>query len=186
MDTTEVAPETEAQPNGQTPVTSEDPPAAFQAELDGLRRQLTEAQAEAAKNKDGWLRAVAEFSNFKKRQEADAANIRAYATLGLISKLLPVLDDFNRAVKTLPETLQHMTWIGGVMLIARKMQAIVESEGVKAVEVSPNDAFDPNTHEAVSHDDADGVESGHVIEELQRGYKLGDRVLRPALVRVAK
>ena len=79
-----------------------------------------------------------------------------------------------------------MTWIGGVMLIARKMQAIVESEGVKAVEVGPNDAFDPNTHEAVSHDDADGVESGHVIEELQRGYKLGDRVLRPALVRVAK
>ncbi len=186
MDTTEVAPETAAQPDEQAPVAAEDPQGALRAELDGARRQLAEAQAEAAKNKDGWLRAVAEFSNYKKRQEADAGNIRAYATVGLISKLLPVLDDFNRAVKTLPEALQHMTWIGGVMLIARKMQAIVESEGVKAVEVGPNDAFDPNTHEAVSHDDADGVESGHVIEELQRGYKLGDRVLRPALVRVAK
>ena len=186
MDTTEVAPETAAQPDEQAPVGAEDPQATLRAELDGARRQLAEAQAEAAKNKDGWLRAVAEFSNYKKRQEADAGNIRAYATVGLISKLLPVLDDFNRAVKTLPEALQHMTWIGGVMLIARKMQAIVESEGVKAVDVNPNDAFDPNTHEAVSHDDADGVESGHVIEELQRGYKLGDRVLRPALVRVAK
>ncbi len=186
MDTTDVAPETEAQPEGQSPVTGTDAQTALLAELDGVRRQLAEAQAEAAKNKDGWLRAVAEFSNFKKRQEAEAGNLRAYATVGLISKLLPVLDDFNRAVKTLPDALQHMTWIGGVMLIARKMQAIVESEGVKAVEVSPNDAFDPNTHEAVSHDDADGVESGHVIEELQRGYKLGDRVLRPALVRVAK
>lgn len=156
------------------------------AELAALRAQLTEAQAEAAKNKDGWLRAVAEFSNFKKRQEADAGNLRAFATAGLIGRLLPVLDDFDRAQKTLPDALQHMTWIGGVLLIARKLQAVVEAEGVKTIEVQANDVFDPNLHEAVSHEDADGVEGGHIIEELQRGYRLGERVLRPALVRVAR
>lgn len=184
MDTSDVAPEraTGTAPDGL----ASEAGAALAAEIEALKKQLGEAQAEAARNKDGWLRAVAEFSNYKKRQEAEAGAMRAFATTGLLSKLLPVLDDFDRANKTLPETLQHMTWIGGVLLIARKMQAIVESEGVKAVEVKPNDPFDPNAHEAVSHEDAEGVESGHVIEELQRGYKLGDRVLRPALVRVAK
>jgi molecular chaperone GrpE len=73
-----------------------------------------------------------------------------------------------------------------VLLIHRKLQLILESEGIKPIEVKANDVFDPSIHEAVSQDDAEGVESGHVIDELQRGYKLGDRVIRPTLVRVAR
>jgi molecular chaperone GrpE len=79
-----------------------------------------------------------------------------------------------------------MTWIEGVMLIQRKLQLLLEAEGVKAIDVKKNDSFDPNQHEAISHDEADGVESGNVIEVLQTGYKIGDRVIRPALVRVAR
>jgi molecular chaperone GrpE len=82
-----------------------------------------------------------------------------------------------------------MTWIEGVMLIHRKLQLLLEGEGVKTVEAKPGDVFDPNVHEAVTHDEApedSGIESGHVIEELQKGYKIGERIIRPALVRVAK
>jgi len=155
-------------------------------EIESLKIDLDNAKAEAAKNKDGWLRAVAEFSNYKKRQDQDSANMRAYATSSVISKVLPVLDDFDRAVKTLPDSLRGMTWIDGVLLVQRKMQLILESEGVKTIEVKPGELFNPNLHEAVSHEEADGIESGHVVEELQKGYKLGDRVIRPVLVRVAK
>ena len=165
------------------PTSAEAPEA---TEIEALKIDLENAKAEAAKNKDGWLRAVADFSNFKKRQEADNANVRAFATSSVISKVLPVLDDFDRAVKTLPESLRGMTWIDGILLVQRKMQLILESEGVKAIEVKPGDLFDPKWHEAVSHEDAEGIESGHVVEELQKGYKLGERVIRPTLVRVAR
>ena len=153
-----------------------------------LKTELAVAQAEATKNKDGWLRSVADFSNYKKRQDSDSANLRLFATSALVGKVLPVLDDFDRATKTMPESLRGMTWMDGMLLIHRKLQLILDSEGVKTIEAKKNDVFDPNLHEAVSHDDADGlsIESGHVIEELQKGYKLGERVIRPALVRVAK
>jgi molecular chaperone GrpE len=157
-------------------------------EIEKLKAELASIQSEAAKNKDGWLRSLAEFSNYKKRQELDNANLRTFATSAFVSKVLPVLDDFDRAAKTMPESLRGMTWMDGMLLIQRKLQLILESEGVKPIDVSKNDEFNPNLHEAVSHDDAEGmgVDSGHVIEELQKGYKLGERVIRPTLVRVAR
>jgi molecular chaperone GrpE len=157
-------------------------------EIEKLKAELATAQSEAAKNKDGWQRSAAEFSNYKKRQESDNANLRMFATSALVSKVLPVLDDFDRAAKTMPESLRGMTWMDGMLLIQRKLQLVLESEGVKPIEVAKNDEFNPNLHEAVSHDDAEGlgVDSGHVIEELQKGYKLGERVIRPTLVRVAR
>ena len=165
------------------------PTAALEAEVAKLEEDLTAAQTEAAKNKDGWLRATAEFSNFRKRQDADMTNLRQFATEGLIKKVLPVLDDFDRAIKNLPENLRGQTWTDGVGLIHRKLQLVLEAEQVKSIEAKVNSVFDPNLQEAVSHDDVpDGsdVESGHVLEQLQKGYKMGERVLRPALVRVAK
>lgn len=151
-----------------------------------LQKELQEAKAKADEYLDGWQRARAEFANYKKRQEQQNADLRAFATIDLIRKLLPIQDDFERAVKTLPEGITHMTWIEGVMLIQRKLKLILESEGVKEIEVHKNDLFDPALHEAISHDEAEGVESGHIIEEVQKGYKIGDRVIRPTLVRVAK
>jgi molecular chaperone GrpE len=164
-------------------------PSTTTAEADAmaaLQKALADAKAKADEYLDGWQRARAEFANYKKRQEQQNADLRAFATMDLIRKLLPIQDDFERAMKTLPEGIAHMTWIEGVMLIHRKLQLILESEGLKAIEIKQNDPFDPTLHEAISHDEAEGVESGHIIEELQKGYKIGDRVIRPALVRVAK
>ncbi len=154
--------------------------------LMALHKELEEAKAKASEYLDGWQRARAEFANYKKRQEQQNAELRTFATMDLIRKLLPIQDDFERAIKTLPEGIAHMTWIEGVLLIHRKLQVILESEGVKAIEVKANDPFDPALHEAISHDEAEGITSGHIIEEIQKGYKLGERVIRPTLVRVAK
>lgn len=156
------------------------------AELEALQKELEAAKAKATENLAGWQRERAEFSNYKKRQDQQMSELRAFSTISLIRRLLPIQDDFDRAQKTLPEGVSHMTWIEGVMLIQRKLQNLLEAEGVKPLEVKPNDVFDPNLHEAISHDDADGIESGHVIEVLQTGYKIGERVIRPALVRVAR
>ncbi|BCX03111.1 MAG: protein GrpE [Candidatus Roseilinea sp.] len=163
-----------------TPAAAETDPVA------ALQKELQEAKAKADEYLDGWQRARAEFANYKKRQEQQNADLRAFATMDLIRKLLPIQDDFERAAKTLPEGVSHMTWIEGVMLIQRKLKLILESEGLKEIEVHKNDPFDPALHEAISHDEAEGVESGHIIEEVQKGYKIGDRVIRPTLVRVAK
>ncbi|MCS7061814.1 MAG: nucleotide exchange factor GrpE [Anaerolineae bacterium] len=156
------------------------------AEIEALKKQFAEADAKAKEYLDGWQRARAEFANYKKRQEADNANLRQFAIATFAAKILPVLDDFERAARTLPPTLQGLTWIDGVLLIHRKLQLILESEGIKPIEVTPNTEFDPAVHEAISHDQADGIQSGRVIEEVQKGYRLGERVIRPALVRVAK
>ncbi len=157
-----------------------------QTQLEALQKQLDEANAKASENLAGWQRERAEFSNYKRRQDQQMADLRAFSTVNLIKRLLPIQDDFERAQKTLPEGISHMTWIEGVMLIQRKLQMLLESEGVKTIDVKPNEVFDPNLHEAISHDEADGIESGHVIEMLQTGYKIGERVIRPALVRVAR
>lgn len=157
----------------------ETPAAEVNAELEAAKKQ-------AAEYLDGWQRSRAEFANYKKRQENELSQLRSYATADLIKRLLPVMDDFDRASKTMPDSLRHMTWMEGLMLVHRKLQLVMESEGVKPIEVKPNDVFNPNIHEAISQDDADGIESGNVIEELQKGYKQGERVIRPTLVRVAR
>jgi molecular chaperone GrpE len=156
------------------------------AEIEALKKELADANAKVKEYLDGWQRARAEFANYKRRQESDNMSLRGYATDAVVARLLPVLDDFERAARTLPHALQGMTWIEGVLLIHRKLQLILDSEGVKLIEVAPNAVFDPTQHEAISHDAADGVDSGHIIEEVQKGYKRGDRVVRPTLVRVAK
>ncbi len=168
-------------PEAQTSATAQP-----EVDIEAMRRELEEARSKAAEYLDGWQRARAEFANYKKRQEQQNAEVRAFATLELVRRLLPILDDFDRALKTMPSSLAQLTWVEGVMLIHRKLQVILEAEGVKPIEVKPGDVFDPNLHEAVSQDEAEGIESGHIIEELQKGYTMNNRVIRPTLVRVAK
>lgn len=169
-----------------TPDAVSQPVDARDAEITSLKKEIADVKVKSLEYLDGWQRARAEFSNYKKRQETDYASQRALLTSALIARLLPVLDDFERASRTLAPSLRDMTWIEGVLLIHRKLQLILESEGIKPIEVKANDVFDPSIHEAVSQDEAEGVESGHIIDELQRGYKVGDRVIRPTLVRVAR
>jgi len=154
-------------------------------ELDALRQELEEAKVQAAEYLDGWQRARAEFANYKKRNEQERQELFKLANSTLISRLLSIFDDFERAFQTLPSNLLSLTWIDGVALIYRKLQAILDGEGLTPMETE-GQSFDPLVHEAVTYEESAEHQEGQIIGEVQRGYKLGDRVLRPALVRVAK
>src|SRR5215210_8545097 len=152
------------------------------AEIETLEKQLEEAASRTSEYKDNWMRSQAEFQNYRKRVERD--NELTYISLkgDIVKKILPVLDDLERALQNRsPED----AWANGIELVARKFQNILESEGVKRIEAVGVE-FDPNFHEAISHEPADGVQSGHVIAVVQNGYMIGERVIRPALVRVAQ
>lgn len=155
------------------------------SEPEALRQELEEAKAQAAEYLDGWQRARAEFANYKKRNEQERQELFKLANATLITKLLPIFDDFERAFQTLPSNLLSLTWIDGVALIYRRLQAILEAEGLTLIETE-GQSFDPLLHEAVTYEESEEHDEGQIIGEVQRGYKLGDRVLRPALVRVAK
>lgn len=152
------------------------------AELETLKRQLEEAEAKASEYKDGWARSQAEFQNYRKRIERD--NELTYVSMksDIIKKVLPALDDMERALQNRPA---DDAWANGIELIARKLQNMLEGEGLKRIEAKGL-AFDPNFHEAISHEPNETVESEHVIDVVQNGYMLGERVIRPALVRVAQ
>jgi molecular chaperone GrpE len=151
-----------------------------------LMEQLNQAQAQAAEYLDGWQRARAEFANYKRRTEAERIELSATAGADVLARVLPAIDDFDRAANTLPDDLKDHAWINGVMLIYRKLLNTLDASNVKPIVVQPGDTFDPTIHEAITHEDSDQFSSGQIIAELQRGYKMGERVLRPAMVRVAK
>jgi molecular chaperone GrpE len=142
-------------------------------------------QAEAEEYLDGWQRARAEFANYKKRIEKERETARARITGEIITRYLGVMDDLERALEKSPENEDCKEWVAGVELIYTKFRSILEAEGVETIE-EEGLRFDPNIHEAISYEDSDEHEEGSVIEVTQRGYKLDDRVLRPAMVRVAK
>jgi molecular chaperone GrpE len=150
-------------------------------EMESLQSQLIEAQAKAAENLDGWQRALAEFQNYRKRIDRDRQSEHAAMKGDLIKKVLPVLDDLERALQN---RQTNDAWAGGIELIQRKLQGILDAEGVKRIE-AVGSGFDPNFHEAISQEPVEGAESGQVVEVMQQGYMLGDRVIRPAQVRVA-
>jgi len=147
--------------------------------------ELEKAKALAAEYLDGWQRTQAEFSNYKKRQETERAQMMALASAGVLRKLLPVADDFERALSTMPSHLNQLTWSEGILMIKYKLDTILESERVKPIETD-GQSFDPRYHEAVTYEEMQGYEEGQIIDEVQKGYMLGERVLRPALVQVAK
>lgn len=152
------------------------------AEFDALKRKLAEAEAKTSEFRDSWMRSQAEFQNYKKRLERD--NELTYVSMkgDIVKKVLPVLDDLERALQNRPA---DNSWSNGIELIARKLQNVLDSEGIQRIEAEGME-FDPNFHEAISHEPADGVKSGFVIAVVQNGYMLGERVIRPALVRVAQ
>ncbi len=154
------------------------------AELQDLQQRLAQAEKEAADYKDQWLRAAADYKNFKRRADTERAELIRSASSGLLIKLLPIVDDFDRSIANIPAEIVATPWWGGTQLIAQKLRTLLESEGAKPIEALGQD-FDPNLHEAVIYEDAEG-QDGKVIAELQRGYKLNDRVLRPTMVKVGK
>lgn len=151
-------------------------------DVDALKRQLEDAEAKLAESVEGWQRSVADFQNYKKRVERD--NELMYTTMkgDIIKKVLPALDDLERALQNRPA---DDAWANGIELIARKLQSILDVEGVIRIEADGAE-FNPIFHEAISHEPADDVASGHVIAVVQNGYMIGEKVIRPALVRVAQ
>ncbi len=152
-----------------------------------LQAELKAARAEAAKNLDGWQRATAELANFKRRQIEQSTRRQEALTAKIITQLFPVLDDLDLAFQNIPDALseQEAGWVEGFKLVQRKLLKILEDYHVEAI-VAAGAEFDPNLHEAVTHEESAEHESNAVIAELRKGYKLGDRVLRPSLVRVAQ
>ena len=149
-----------------------------------LLQMLIEAQKEARTNEDGWQRARAEFANFKKRTAKEQSSAFQRGQHDALISLLAIIDDFDRAFESVPESISEDPWIGGVSMIQRKFATLLEQYAVEAIDPT-GEAFDPNLHQAIGAEDSDEVESGHVIETLQKGYRAGEQVLRLALVKVA-
>ena len=171
-------PKEEQAPETPVEATSEQP----QVEVAELMKKLEEAEAKVAEHRSDLQRERAEFVNYKNRVQRDADVQRANMKGDILQKVLPVLDDLERALQNRPA---DEAWASGIELIARKFQSVLESEGVKRIEAE-GQPFDPNFHEAISHEPNGDVPSEHVIAVVRNGYVIGERVIRPALVRVAQ
>jgi molecular chaperone GrpE len=159
-------------------------PRKLSEEIDQLREQLEAAQQELGETKAGWQRTAADFANYRRRTEHDREQMLGLANEALLSKTLTVADDFDRAIANMPDDLRGISWVEGVAAIDRKLRALLESEGLTPIEAIGK-PFDPREHEAVVQEERDDVADGTVVAELQRGYRIRDRVLRPAMVAVA-
>lgn len=151
---------------------------ALMAELEGL-------QVQADEYLDGWQRARAEFANYKKRIERERAEQKIEIKSRILNRYLDILDDLERALNDRPKEGEGHAWAIGIKMIHSKLGSLLESEGVEVIPAE-DQTFDPNFHDAISYEEADNFEDGQVIEVVQKGYQMGDRVLRPAKVRVAK
>jgi molecular chaperone GrpE len=154
------------------------------ASADDMMQRLNEAEKQIEQFKDQWVRSVAEFKNYKRRTETERSDLIRNASASLVLKLLPIIDDFERASASVPEEVSSHPWWEGTRLIEQKLRTVLESEGVAPIEAEGTD-FDPNIHEAVLYEEAEGQE-GKVTAELQKGYRMHDRVLRPSMVKVGK
>jgi molecular chaperone GrpE len=165
----------------EEPIEESPQPETKKVEPSFLENELIKALAEAAEYKDGWQRAVADFQNYRRRVDAERLETYQLATGSILKHYLPILDDMERALAARPADLP---WVDGIELIYRKLQGILESEGLKEIQAEGK-PFDPNYHEAIAQEPAEGIESGIVVAVVQKGYMLGERVIRPAQVRVA-
>ena len=147
-------------------------------EIKELRQSLTEEKEKAEKNLGNWQRAQADFANYKRRADQEKEELGKFANSGLILSLLPFLDDLERALGSVPPELAEVSWVDGVKLIERKFLAGLERQGVSVIKAL-GERFDPRLHEAIKED---AGKEGIIIQEVQRGYKLNERVLRPSRV----
>lgn len=154
-------------------------------EEEDLQTKLNELEKKANEYLEGWQRARAEFANYKKRVEREQGQTYQLASSAVLKKFLEVVDDLERAMKNCPPEIANTEWAQGIGLIYRKVLSLLEAEGVTKIEAE-GQPFDPNLHEAISHEEVEGYQEGQIIEVVKQGYQVGDRVLRPAMVRVAR
>ncbi|MCH8007710.1 MAG: nucleotide exchange factor GrpE [Chloroflexi bacterium] len=151
-------------------------------DVEGLRTRLEEEKQRAGKHYESWQRSAADYQNYKRRMEEERREVARLASVSLIMNLLPLMDDIERALSSVDPKIAGLTWIDGIWMIYRKFEAVLQNAGVTEIEADAQQ-FDPTVHEAIS--EVDG-EEGKVVSVVQKGYKLGDRVIRPAMVVVGK
>jgi molecular chaperone GrpE len=152
---------------------------------DDTSPEIAELQKQRDEFYDRLLRKTAEFDNYRKRIDRERQQVTESAAADLVGELLPLVDDLERALQADPGSEGAEAYRRGVELIHRQLLELLRKRGVRPIEALGAD-FDPHFHQAVSHEPAAGRRDGEVVEEFRRGYMLGDRLLRPAMVKVAK
>ena len=160
-------------------------PTALLGQIETLKDELDTARKESDEYLAALQRERAEFQNFRRRTTEERQRDLGLAGEDLIRKVLAVADDFDRAIEARPASIAHDPWFEGIAAIDRKLRQLLESEGVTAIDVTAGKPFDPREHEAIANVPNTGLPEGAIVEEVRRGYRLRDRVLRPALVAVA-
>jgi molecular chaperone GrpE len=177
----EIETEVEAAPAGEQP--PEPPPG--DDEISKLKEQLAAAQLEASQNLENWQRTAAEMANFKRRQEEQLKLQRDRIKSEVLEGVISALDDMDLAFQNVPQELssQLLGWVEGFRLVQRKLDRVLDEQNVMTV--NSTGKFDPNFHQAISYEDSSDHDTDEIIAELRKGYQIGNRVIRPALVRVA-
>jgi molecular chaperone GrpE len=181
-----IAVEEKTEPDVQAEsVASETPQADLLTEVASLREDLESLQSKSQEYLDGWQRERAEFANYKRRVEKEREQAYQNAVGVIVRHYFDVMDDLERALKNRPADGDGAVWAAGVELIYRKLLGALEAEGVQQMDAD-GQFFDPTRHEAISQEPSPEHESGQIIEVIKNGYVTSDRVLRPALVRIAQ
>lgn len=147
-------------------------------DIDLLKKALAEEREKSAANYAGWQRAQADLINYKRRAEQEKEDVARYGNTCLIMGILPVIDDLERALGSVPENIAGNEWVEGIRLIERKLKSNMEAQGLSPIK-AVGEPFDPNYHEAVMQGKG---EDGMVIDEVEKGYMLKDRLIRPSKV----
>lgn len=155
-------------------------------EYDALEKEIESLKGELEDQKDTYLRAYADFDNYKKRVKRDATRSYQDAMASILKIFLSVSDDIERALKNPPKENETSNWINGIELIHQKLMNQMKNLGVERMDINPGDQFDPNIHEAITQEEHPEYEDGQIIEVVQPGYQISDRVIKPAIVRVAR
>ncbi len=153
-------------------------------DVEELKETIVRLKGEVDTNLDGWQRSRAEFDNYRRRTQKQLADSKQQGAMDAFAKILPVIDDFERAFSNIPADLEDNPWVSGTSLILKNIQKVMDEFNIEVID-PVGEEFDPNVHEAIGMDDSSEFDSGIVTTTLQKGYKNGDKILRPALVRVA-
>jgi molecular chaperone GrpE len=175
-------PEPDGQPQAEP---APEPPTTPTDELETLRGQLAESEHKADEYLRMAQRAQADFINYRRRMDEERAQQARDAGLSVLQRLLPILDDFERAMSNASDAERQSGWGQGVELVERNLRGLLTAEGVEMIEAEGAE-FDPRLHEALGSVPSQTVAEGHVLHVVRQGYRKGDRVLRPTQVLVAK
>lgn len=147
-----------------------------------LKEKLKAVEKQAAEYLNGWKRAQADFENYKKQQAKSQRDFLQFANEGLIMQILPVVDNFHASTEHVPEDKKDNAWVTGIMHIQKQLEQVLKDNGVTEIAAKAGDEFDPKIHEAVSNDQEKKELKNKIAKIIQKGYRIGDRIIRPARV----